>query len=124
MPRGGVKKKKIKIRNRSGTDWEVYRGLLLCATWWRKKKIRKNRSRTDRAVCREISSCATGWCEEKKKKEEFFGRGPFAQKVLDFVLCRFVPRGGGRMEGDEKKKKKRGEKKKLSYVGLVVRKKK
>ena len=27
------------------------------------------------------------------------------QQVLDFVLCRFVPLGGGRMEGDENKTK-------------------
>ena len=71
-------------------------------------------------MCREIPSCATGWREGKrKKKEEFFGRGPFVQQVLDFVLCPFVPRGGGRMDGDKKKKKK---KKNLLTLGLVVRK--
>ena len=37
VPRGGVGKK-----NRSETDWAVCRGVMLCATRWRKGKMEKS----------------------------------------------------------------------------------
>ena len=54
VPRGGVKKKEEretkcttrwckKEKKRSETDWAVCRGLLLCATRWRKGKMEKSR---------------------------------------------------------------------------------
>ena len=96
---------------------------MLCVMWWRKKKKKKGkigRGPIERCVGK-FRLVPRGGVKKNKKKEEFFGRGPFGQQVLDFVLCRFVPRGGGRMEGDEKKKRK---KKKPTYVGLMVRKNK
>ena len=74
------------------------------------KEKEKNRSRTDKAVCREISPCSTRWLERKKK----LGRGPFVQQVLDFVLFRFVPRGGVLKNGRRRKKEK-----KTTYVDHI-----
>ena len=90
-------------------------GLPLCAKWWRKKKGKIGGGPIERCVGKFRPVPRGGVKEKEKKKEEFFGRGPFVQQVLDFVLCPFVPRGGGRMDGDK-------EKKNLLTLGLVVRK--
>ena len=97
VPRGGVEKKKRERKNRSRTVRAVCRGLLLCATRWRKKKKKKigrgpieqrvgdfcsvprdgvgkkgkmgNRSRSDRAVGRGLLLCAKGRRGKKTNKK-------------------------------------------------------
>ena len=85
----------------------------------KEKNKRKNRSRTDRAVCREISPCATRWRENKNSVGD-----RLCEQVLDFVLFRFDPRGGLRMEGDRKKRRKKNLPTLTIYVDLVVKGKK
>ena len=72
VSRGGVRKNKI----RSRTDRAVCRGLLLSATWWRKKEkigygpikwgdgchvVALKKKSSESAVCRGLLPCATRW---------------------------------------------------------------
>ena len=110
VPRGGVKKK-----NRSRTDRAVCRGLLLCTTRWRKKKIgrgpieqrvgdfcsvprggvgkkRENgKSVEDELWVEDFCSVPRGGVEKNKGKHEISGRGPIGRCVEKFCP---VPRGG------------------------------